>query len=105
MKYPVAVVIAGIFMAYGANGSHSAMRIATRISGPERGPRIAELCTATVRAVAQGVVGIAFIQMLLIGGGFVVVPALAAVLTVLPHEGGNVAAGQWLEVWPFDGLI
>jgi predicted PurR-regulated permease PerM len=29
------------------------------------------LCTATVRAVAQGVVGIAFIQMLLIGVAFV----------------------------------
>jgi predicted PurR-regulated permease PerM len=29
------------------------------------------LCTGTIRAVAQGVIGIAFIQMLLIGTGFV----------------------------------
>ena len=33
---------------------------------------MAELCTATIRAVAQGVVGIAFIQMLLIGVAFLI---------------------------------
>ncbi|MCY1407302.1 putative transport protein YdiK [compost metagenome] len=58
-------------MAYGENGERSAIAITTRLSGPERGPRITELCTATIRAVAQGVVGIAFIQMLLVGVGFV----------------------------------
>ncbi len=67
-----ALIVAGIFMAYGEQGSRSAVQIASRISGPERGPRIAALCTATIRAVAQGVVGIAFIQMLLIGVAFVV---------------------------------
>jgi predicted PurR-regulated permease PerM len=72
LMFVVALIIAGIFMAYGENGHRSAVRIASRISGPTRGPRIAELCTATIRAVAQGVVGIAFIQMLLIGVGFAV---------------------------------
>jgi len=67
-----ALIVAGIFMAYGETGSRSAEQIASRISGPERGPRITALCTATIRAVAQGVVGIAFIQMLLIGVAFVV---------------------------------
>ncbi|SPA16013.1 conserved membrane hypothetical protein [Cupriavidus taiwanensis] len=67
-----ALIVAGIFMAYGEQGSNSAVQIASRISGPERGPRITALCTATIRAVAQGVVGIAFIQMLLIGVAFVV---------------------------------
>jgi predicted PurR-regulated permease PerM len=38
----------------------------------EKGPLIAVLCTATIRAVAQGVVGIAFIQMMLIGVAFVI---------------------------------
>ncbi|MNJ26672.1 putative inner membrane protein [compost metagenome] len=66
-----ALIIAGVLMAYGENGERSAIAIATRLSGPERGPRITELCTATIRAVAQGVVGIAFIQMLLVGVGFV----------------------------------
>ncbi len=66
-----ALIIAGVLMAYGDTGERSAIAIATRLSGPERGPRIATLCTATIRAVAQGVVGIAFIQMLLVGVGFV----------------------------------
>ncbi|RDK07655.1 AI-2E family transporter [Cupriavidus lacunae] len=70
--FVAALIVAGIFMAYGELGTRSAIQIASRISGPERGPRITALCTATVRAVAQGVVGIAFIQMLLIGIAFVV---------------------------------
>ncbi|MGF6920471.1 AI-2E family transporter [Paraburkholderia sp. 40] len=68
----VALIVAGILMAHGEKGYHSAVQIASRISGPENGAQIADLCTATIRAVAQGVVGIAFIQMLLIGIGFVV---------------------------------
>ncbi|MFJ4290861.1 AI-2E family transporter [Cupriavidus sp. NPDC089707] len=67
-----ALIIAGIIMAYGEEGTRSARQIASRVFGPERGPRLADLCTATIRAVAQGVVGIAFIQMLLIGVGFVI---------------------------------
>jgi predicted PurR-regulated permease PerM len=71
LMFIVALMIAGIFMAYGESGHRSAVRIASRISGPGKGAQIVELCTATIRAVAQGVVGIAFIQMLLIGVGFV----------------------------------
>jgi len=71
LMFIIALIVAGIFMAYGENGHRSAVRIASRISGPVRGAQIAQLCTATIRAVAQGVVGIAFIQMLLIGVGFV----------------------------------
>ena len=67
-----ALIIGGIIMAFGENGERSALKIANRISGPDRGKDIAKLCTATIRAVAQGVVGIAFIQMLLTGLGFVV---------------------------------
>ncbi|SDO94212.1 Predicted PurR-regulated permease PerM [Pseudomonas arsenicoxydans] len=72
LTFIVALIIAGIFMAYGETGRRSAVQIASRISGPDRGPSIADLCTATIRAVALGVVGIAFIQMLLVGLGFVV---------------------------------
>ena len=41
------------------------------------------LCTATIRAVAQGVVGIAFIQMLLVGVAFVLMGVPAAGLLAL----------------------
>ncbi|WP_137817538.1 AI-2E family transporter [Pseudomonas sp. 2FG] len=78
-----ALIIAGIFMAYGENGGRSAVQIASRISGPGKGAQITELCTATIRAVAQGVVGIAFIQMLLIGVGFVLMGIPGAGLLAL----------------------
>ncbi|MGB5826087.1 MAG: AI-2E family transporter, partial [Pseudomonas mandelii] len=71
LTFIFALIIAGIFMAHGEGGSRAAVQIASRFSGPARGPKIAELCTATIRAVALGVVGIAFIQMLLVGLGFV----------------------------------
>ncbi len=66
-----ALIISGIFMAWGVESREAALKIAARFFGPESGPRIAELCAATIRAVAQGVVGIAFIQMLLVGVAFV----------------------------------
>ncbi len=83
LMFICALFIAGIVMAYGDKGSRSAVLIATRISGPDKGPQIVELCTATVRAVAQGVVGIAFIQMLLVGAGFVLMGIPGAGLLAL----------------------
>ncbi|CAG9269335.1 AI-2E family transporter [Paraburkholderia unamae] len=79
----VSLIVAGILMAYGEKGHGSAVQIASRISGPENGAQIAELCTSTIRAVAQGVVGIAFIQMLLIGIGFIVMGIPGAGLLAL----------------------
>jgi predicted PurR-regulated permease PerM len=83
LMFVVALILAGIVMAYGENGTRSAVQILSRISGPQRGPRIAHLCTATIRAVAQGVVGIAFIQMLLIGIGFALMGVPGAGLLAL----------------------
>lgn len=71
LVFIAALIVAGIIMAYGQSGERSAIRISSRFFGPERGPAITRLCTATIRAVAQGVVGIALIQMLLVGAGFV----------------------------------
>ncbi|MGE8064234.1 AI-2E family transporter [Pseudomonas sp. NPDC089569] len=71
LTFIFALIIAGIFMAYGKAGSHAASQIASRLNGPVKGPKIAALCTATIRAVALGVVGIAFIQMMLVGLGLV----------------------------------
>ncbi len=83
LMFIFALIIAGIFMAYGESGGRSAVQIASRISGPGKGPQITRLCTATIRAVAQGVVGIAFIQMLLIGVGFVLMGIPGAGLLAL----------------------
>jgi len=71
MLFLGAMIIAGIMMAYGESGSQAMQRIITRISGPIKGPRLHTLSTATVRSVAMGVIGVAAIQALLLGIGFV----------------------------------
>jgi predicted PurR-regulated permease PerM len=81
--FVLALIVAGVIMANGAAGHRTAVAIASRISNPQRGPQIVALCTATIRAVAQGVVGIAFIQMLLIGVGLVVMGIPAAGIIAL----------------------
>ena len=60
-------IIAGIIMAFGKSGARSADAIFDRIVGIGRGKRFAELSTATIRAVALGVLGVAFIQAIIVG--------------------------------------
>ncbi len=60
-------VVAGIIMAYGESGAQAMQDIFERIAGIARGQEYTKLSTATVRAVASGVIGIACIQALIIG--------------------------------------
>ena len=60
-------IIAGFVMAFGEAGARSARAIFSRLAGIERGEGIARLSTATIRAVAQGVIGVAFVQAVVIG--------------------------------------
>lgn len=84
LVFILALIVAGMIMANGAAGQRTAYAITSRIFTPARGPQVAALCTATIRAVAQGVVGIAFIQMLLLGMGFVLMGIpLAGVLALI----------------------
>jgi predicted PurR-regulated permease PerM len=62
-----AFIIAGIIMAFGRAGAGSAEAIFDRILGTGRGAQFAKLSTATIRAVAQGVLGVAFIQAIAVG--------------------------------------
>lgn len=64
------LIIAGIMMAYGKSGALAMSRIICRVAGKEKGPGFYSLSTATIRSVATGVVGVAFIQALLLGLGF-----------------------------------
>jgi predicted PurR-regulated permease PerM len=67
LAFIAAFIVAGIIMAFGEAGDRAGRAIFERIFGLERGRRFTVLSIATVRAVAQGVIGIAFIQAILVG--------------------------------------
>jgi predicted PurR-regulated permease PerM len=76
--------IANIVMAYGESASRGSRAVFHRITGEARGEALAKLCNATIRAVALGVIGVAFIQAILIGLALLLagVPA-AGVLSII----------------------
>ena len=88
LEFLAAFIIAGILMAFGQSGVRGSRAISARIAGTARGGELVRLSTATIRTVAQGVIGVAFIQALLVGLALLVagVPwagALAAIMLVL----------------------
>ena len=88
LKFVAAFIIAGIVMAFGEGGDRASRAIFARIVGAERGDEFTALSVATIRAVAQGVIGIAFIQAILVGlcllvAGVPLAGVLAVVVLVL----------------------
>lgn len=88
LGFLAALILAGILMAFGEGGARACRAVFIRIAGQERGKDLATLATATIRAVALGVVGIALIQAILVGLCLIVagIPwpgALAAIVLVL----------------------
>jgi predicted PurR-regulated permease PerM len=67
LLFVAAFVVAGIVMAFGQAGSRACLAIFERVAGKEKGAEFTKLSTATIRAVAQGVIGVAFIQAILVG--------------------------------------
>lgn len=60
-------IVAGIIMAFGRSGAESTRSIFAHIVGIQRGEEFAKLSTATIRTVAMGVLGVAFIQAIVVG--------------------------------------
>ena len=67
LGFILSFIVAGIIMTWGAAGADSARRIAIRLTDENKGQSLVKLCTSTIRAVAQGVIGVALIQALLVG--------------------------------------
>lgn len=84
-----AMVIAAIMMAYAESGDRAIRRIFVRLTDLVRGPRLQKLTTATVRSVAVGVIGVAFIQAILLGIGFLLagIPAAGVLALVVMFIG------------------
>jgi predicted PurR-regulated permease PerM len=82
----VAIIIAGFFLTYTAAGHAFAQRVGFRLGG-DNGANFIDVAGATIRSVAQGVLGVAIIQGLLgaIGMAFAGVPGAglwALILTI-----------------------
>ena len=108
-------IVAGIMMAWGEAGAKSMLEIFERIFGLARGQEFDKLSTATVRAVAAGVIGIACIQALIIGVSLIIagvpfagvlavivlvlgIAQLPALLVTLPVIGWIWASGDYATV-------
>jgi predicted PurR-regulated permease PerM len=67
LKFIAAFIVAGIVMGFGEAGARACRAIFARVFGSERGEQFTVLSVGTVRSVALGVIGIAFIQALAVG--------------------------------------
>jgi predicted PurR-regulated permease PerM len=82
LQFVFAIIIAGILLANAEGGDKAADSIANRLMG-EQGWKYADLARTTVRGVARGILGVALIQSILAGLGFLVIGLPAAGLLAL----------------------
>jgi predicted PurR-regulated permease PerM len=97
LSFLASFIVAGIMMAYGEAGTRGSRGIFERIVGGGRGEAFRQLSTATIRAVAQGVIGIAFVQAILVG--------LALLVAGVPWAGVLAAITLVLSVAQIPALI
>jgi len=97
LQFLASFIVAGIVMAYGEAGARGSRAILERVIGGGKGEAFAKLSTATIRAVAQGVIGIAFIQAILVG--------LALLVAGVPWAGVLAAFTLVLSVAQVPALI
>jgi predicted PurR-regulated permease PerM len=94
----VAIILVGIFLTTETGLTSTFHKIANRLGGVSA-EKLLEVAVRTVRSVAQGVIGTAFIQGFLSGVGFLIagVP-FAIALGVLSFGTAMLQIGTWL-VW------
>jgi len=88
LQFIAALTVAGIMMAWGEGGARAMRSIFEKITDEKSGREFLDLSTATIRAVAKGVLGVAFIQAIIIGvclliAGIPWAGVLAAIVLVL----------------------
>jgi len=71
LQWILSIVIAGVLLAYVADGTKAAHRLANRVFG-EKGPEFEHLAGATIRSVTTGILGVALIQSVFAALGFLV---------------------------------
>jgi predicted PurR-regulated permease PerM len=82
LQFLLAIVIAGLLLYRVEQGGRVAQAVARRVAGP-RGGELADLSEMVVRSVARGILGVALIQAVLAGLGFLAVGVPGAGLWAL----------------------
>jgi len=100
LQLVLAILISGAFLAKSEAASRITRAVATRLAG-ERGLILTDVAEKTVRSVASGILGVALIQALLAGLGFLVagVPA-AGLLTLICLLSGVIQLGVVIVLIP-----
>ncbi len=73
LQFVISIVIAGVFLVYAKNSCHGVEMVAARLMGDDAGKDFTEMAGATIRSVAQGVLGVAIIQAILAGIGLLAI--------------------------------
>jgi len=73
LKFIVSIIIAGMLLVYAKSGTDAVEKVSNRLMGEPRGKKFAGMASATIRSVAQGVLGVAVIQAVLAAVGFLVI--------------------------------
>ena len=90
LQFVAAIIISGVLLAYTRAGASTAQLLGSRLAGAQ-GARFVDIAEATVRSVARGILGVALIQSLLAGIGFLVI--------------GIPGAGLWALIAMFFSVI
>jgi predicted PurR-regulated permease PerM len=72
LQFIISIFVAGALLVYAQSSSHAVERVTVRLMGEQGGKNIADMAGATIRSVAQGVLGVAVIQAVLAGIGLFV---------------------------------
>lgn len=69
LQFFISIIIAGVFMVNAEGSVKAVQNFMTRLS-PKNGEEFVKMSAATIRSVAQGVIGIAIVQAAFVGLGF-----------------------------------
>ena len=73
LQFVISVIIAGVLLVYAKSSCRGIEVVAARLMGGRNGKEFTEMAGATIRSVAQGVLGVAVIQSILAGIGLLAI--------------------------------
>jgi predicted PurR-regulated permease PerM len=73
LKFIVSIIIAGMLLVYAKSGTDTVEKVSVRLMGEQLGKKFTGMAGATIRSVAQGVLGVAVIQAVLAAIGLLLI--------------------------------